>query len=139
MAAKSPAIAAGPVEREIVARLAAAKFRLRFDKVALRFVTLVKAALAGAVPEGESVVFTITAPIRSPAKAALAVESLARACPPGSERRATIHDNEVRVRRLTGVPKRMPRALGFVHNVESDAGAVLDLAEARLTETSGKD
>jgi hypothetical protein len=139
MAAKSPAIAAGPVEREIVARLAAAKFRLRFDKVALRFVARVKAALAGAVPEGESVVFAITAPIRSPAKAALAVESLARACPPGSERRATIHDNEVRVCRLTGVRKRMPRALGFVHNVESDAGAVLDLAEALLTDPNRED
>jgi hypothetical protein len=139
MAAKSPAIAAGPVEREIIARLAAAKFRLRFDKVALRFVTLVKADLAGAVAEGESVVFTIAAPIRSPAKAALAVESLGRACPPGAERRATIHDNDVRVRRLTGVPIRMPSALGFVHGVESDAGAVLDLAEARLTGLNGKD
>ena len=136
---KIPGDAADSVEREIIARLAAAKLRLRFDKVAQRFVTLVKIALARAVPEGESVIFTITAPIKSPAKAALAVESLVRACPPGAERRAIVHDNEVRARRLTGVAERMPSALGFVYNVESDASAILDLAEARLTGPNGKD
>ena len=38
MVAKSPAIDADTIEREIVARLKAAKLRLRFDKVALQFV-----------------------------------------------------------------------------------------------------
>ncbi len=138
MAAKSPAIDADTVEREIIARLTAAKFRLRFDKVALRFVDGLKAALADVVPEGETVVFTITAPIRLPAKTAQAVESIARSCPPDGERRETVHDNEVRTRRLSGTQKHMPRALGFVHNLESDAGAILALAGARLIERNAK-
>jgi hypothetical protein len=70
MVAESPAIAADTVEREIIARLGAAKLRLRFDKVALRLVGGLKAALASVVPEGETVAFTITAPIRLPAKTA---------------------------------------------------------------------
>ncbi|HEY1781746.1 MAG TPA: hypothetical protein VGG79_15185 [Roseiarcus sp.] len=137
MAAKSEAI--DTVEREIVARVTAAKFRLRFDKVALRFVGGLKAALADAVPEGQTLVFTITAPIRLPKKTALALEGLARSCPPDAGRRETLHDNKVRARRLTGVPRHMPRALGFVHTVESDAGAILILAEALLLAPNGKD
>ena len=50
------------------------------------------------------------------------------------ECRKTIHGNRVRVRRLTGVSKAMPRLLGFVHNSDADAGLILDLAEARLRE-----
>ena len=74
MVAKSPAIDADTIEREIIARLEAAKLRLRFDKVALRLVGGLKAALASVVPEGETVVFTISAPIRLPAKTAVALE-----------------------------------------------------------------
>ena len=91
------------------------------------------------MPEGQSLVFTIAAPIRLPKKTALALESLARSCPPDAERRETVHDNEVRARRLTGVPRHMPKALGFVHNVESDAGAIFTLAEALLLAPNGKD
>jgi hypothetical protein len=54
------------------------------------------------------------------------------------ERREIVHGNEVRTRRLKGVPKHMPKVLGFVHNLESDAGAILALAEAQLL-NSGKD
>ena len=49
-----------PVEREIHERAAAAKIRLRFDRSVLRLLDGVKAALADAVPEGQSVVFTVT-------------------------------------------------------------------------------
>jgi hypothetical protein len=52
MVAKPPVIDADMVEREIIARLRAAKLRLRFDKVALRLVGRLKAALASVVPEG---------------------------------------------------------------------------------------
>jgi hypothetical protein len=139
MATKSPATGAETVERKIGARLTAAKFRLRFDKVALRLASGLKAALASSVPEGQSLVFTITAPIRLPGKTATALESMARSCPPDAELGEVIHNNEVRVRRLTGVPRHMPKALGFVHNPESDAGAILTLAEALLLAPNGKD
>jgi hypothetical protein len=129
--AKSPVTDADTVEREIIARLRAARLRLRFDKVALRLVGGLKAALASAVPEGQTVVLTISAPIRLPGKTAAALEDIARAAP-DAERREIVHENQVRTRRLTGVPKHMPRVLGFVHSADSDAGAILTLAEARL-------
>ena len=136
MPAKSPVLDNDPVEREIVARLRAAKLRLRFDRVALRVVGRLKAAFAN-FPEGQTVIFTISAPIRLPAKTAVALEEMLRSGSPGAQRRKTVHDNEVRTRRLTGVPKHMPKVLGFVHNVELDAGAILDLAEARLLDQNG--
>ena len=132
MVAKSPVIDADMVEREIIARLRVAKLRLRFDKVALRVVGGLKAALASVVPEGQTVVFTISAPIRLPGKTAAALENMLRSDSPDAGRREIVHDNEVRTRRVRGVPKHMPKVLGFVHNFESDAGAILALAEARL-------
>jgi hypothetical protein len=54
MVAESPSIDPNVVEREIIAQFGAAKLRLRFDKVALRLVGGLKAALARAVPEGET-------------------------------------------------------------------------------------
>jgi hypothetical protein len=134
---KSPVINADTIEREIVARLRAAKLRPRFDRVALRFVGGLKAVLASVIPEGQIVVFTISAPIRLPAKTALALENMVRSRPRDAERREIVHDNKVRIRRLEGGPKHMPKVLGFVHSVESDAGAILALAEARLLELNG--
>jgi len=129
---------ADAVEREVIARLRAAKLRLRFDKVALRLVGGLKAALADVVPEGQTVLFTITAPIRLPGKTALALEAMMRSAAPGAERREIVHDNEIRTLRLTGVPRHMPKVLGFVHSAESDAGAILTLAGARLLEPNGE-
>ena len=134
--AKSSVIDADKVEHEIIARLRAAKLRLRSDKVALRLVGRLKAALASVVPEGQTVIFTITAPIRLPGKTAAALENVVRAAP-DAERRKVIHDNAVRTRRVKGVPKHMPKVLGFVHNFESDAGAILALVEARLLDPNG--
>jgi hypothetical protein len=132
MVAKSPASDPDTIEREIIARLRAAKLRLRFDKVALRLVGGLKVALARVVPDGRTVLFTITAPIRLPGKTASAPEHMVRSSPPDAERREVVHGNEVRIRGLRAVRKDMPKALGFVHSAESDAGAVLALAEAWL-------
>ncbi len=123
---------AGAVERYIIARIRAAKLRLRFDKVASRLVGGLTAALASVVPEGQAVVFTISAPIRLPAQTAAALEKMLRDGSMDAERREVVHGNEVRIRWLKGVPKHRPKVLGFVHSVESDAGAILALAEARL-------
>ena len=54
------------LEREIAALAAAAKLRLRFDKVMVRLAGQLKAALGGSVPDGEAVIFTVTAPIKLP-------------------------------------------------------------------------
>ncbi|HEX4198705.1 MAG TPA: hypothetical protein VHZ26_14810 [Caulobacteraceae bacterium] len=130
MSAKSPEPAA--IERTIAEQAAAAKLRLRFDKSVVRLVGGLKAALDGVVPEDQTVVFTVTAPIKVRAKTAAALESLVRGGLPDGELRSVIHGNDVRVRRVTGVSAGMPRVLGFVHNPESDADLILALAEARL-------
>lgn len=120
------------VEREIVERIAAAGLRLRFDKVALRLVASVKAILAGTVPENNTIVFAVTAPIRLPAKTAAELESMVRGGLSGGEIRGLVHGNGVQIRRVTGVPLCMPRVIGFVHNPELDADLILALAESRL-------
>lgn len=120
------------IEREIMERIAAAKLRLRFDKVALRLIDGLKAALAETVPEDQTVIFTLTAPVRLPAKTAAAIEDLVRNGLPDSEVRTTIHGNQAQLRRVAGVPAEMPRVVGFVHNPEADGSLILALAEARL-------
>jgi hypothetical protein len=130
-------IDADTIEREILERLKAAKLKLRFDRVVVRLVGDVKAALAEVVPQRQAVVFTVVAPIKLPAKTIAALAALARDCPPDGERREVLHGNPVRLRRLTGVAPHMPKALGFVHNPDSDAGVILDLAAARLCQRNG--
>jgi hypothetical protein len=120
------------IEREITERIAAAKLRLRFDKVVRRLIDGLKATLAEIVSEDQTIVFTLTAPIKFPAKTAAAIEGLVRDGLPDSEVRNTIHGNHVRLRRVAGVPAEMPRVVGCVHNPESDASLIMALAEARL-------
>jgi len=49
------------VERDIGERVRAAKLQLRFDRVVRRLAGDSKATLASALPEGQSVVITVTA------------------------------------------------------------------------------
>src|SRR5215813_14559689 len=55
------------------------KLRLRFDKVAVRVVEHLRSTLREAVPEGVTVLVTITAPIRLASKTAAALEDKIRA------------------------------------------------------------
>jgi hypothetical protein len=110
--------------------------RLRFDKVALRLVRGVRGALEGAVPEGLSVVFAVTAPIREPAKTMAALAEtirvrLSNGAAPG-ERAETIHGNRIRVRLVTNRSRHPARIAGFVHNPEPSPGALLDMAQLLL-------
>lgn len=120
------------IEREIAEKIRVAKLRLRFDKVAVRVIGGLKGALAEFVPEDQTVIFTLTAPIRLPSRTAAAIEGLVRAGLPDGEVRHTIHNNQVSLHRVAGVPTEMPRVIGFVHNPGSDASLILALARARL-------
>lgn len=126
------------IEEEIVTRIAAAKLRLRFDKAVLRLVGRLKTSLADIVPEGQTVIFTVTAPIKAPGRTAAALERLARDGLPAGDAQDIIHGtilgNQVRLWRVTGLAASMPRVLGFVHNPDSDANLILALAEQRLRE-----
>jgi hypothetical protein len=120
------------IEREIIERIVAAKIRLRFDKAVLRLVSGLKAALAEVIPEGQTLIFTVTAPIRRRAKMAAALEALVRAGLPNGDVRSTVEENDVRLRQVIDVPAHMPKVVGFVHTLESDAGFILALTESQL-------
>ncbi|MEW6437415.1 MAG: hypothetical protein AB1508_09665 [Pseudomonadota bacterium] len=124
------------VEQEIYDQIGAAKIRLRFDRVVLRLVGGLETALADIVPDGESVLFTVSSPIRHPAKTATDVEGLVRGSSAPGERCEIVHSNNVRIRWLTGLPSNMPKVLGFAHHPASDAGIIFSIAEARLREGS---
>ena len=102
----------------------AVKPRLRFDKVVTRLMKRLEATLDGTLPDGMTVLLTVTAPIRLPSKTAAALENkiqtlLGRGSPARDEK-ATIHGNSVRLRLLREVSRRVPRMIEFVHNSDSD-------------------
>ena len=119
------------IEREI-AEQAGTRLGLRFDKSVQRLIGGLKTALATVVPQDEAIILTVTAPIKLRAKTALVLESLVRQGFPENERFDTIHGNQIRLRRLTGLAPQSPKLLGFVHNPDADSGVILALAEAWL-------
>jgi hypothetical protein len=132
MTAKSRILEAATIELEIGERAGAARLTLRFDKVVRRLTGDLKATLTGVLPEGQSVVITVTAPIKQPAKTAETIENIVQDGLAHGELCKTIYGNKVRVRPINYVAKNMPKVLAFVHNTESDARLILDIAESRL-------
>jgi hypothetical protein len=114
----------------------AAKPGLRFDKVATRLIERLQATLGETVADGMTVLLTVTAPIHLPSKTAATLEGriqqlLGRGAP-GRDEKATIHGNRVRIRLLRGQSERAPKIIGFVHNDDSDAGQLLNVARELL-------
>lgn len=109
------------------------KPRLRFDKVAQRFVADVQSALHDDVGDGTTVLFTIAAPIRLASKTTAALEDQIRALlASGTKELAkTINGNKIHVRieRVTHTPN----VLGFVYTPAPGAAkALLDKALTAL-------
>jgi hypothetical protein len=114
----------------------AAKPHLRFDKVATRLIERLQATLGKTVPDGMTVLLTITAPIRLPSKTAASLEDkiqnlLARGLPRRDEKE-TIHGNRVQIRLLRGGPEQAPKMIGFVHNSDSDPFLLLEITSELL-------
>ncbi len=108
-----------------------AKPRLRFDKVATRLIERLQATLGEIVPDGMTVLLTITAPIRLPSKTAASLEDkiptlLERGSPQRDEKH-TIHGNRVRIRLSRDESERAPKMIGFVHNSDSDPLLLLNM------------
>lgn len=111
------------------------KPHLRFDKVALRFVRDLQGALQNAVPDGKTLILTITAPIRMASKTAGAFESQmkdrlvrGRAYLMLAE---TMQGNQMRARLVKGA-KGASRVLGFVHNPNIDGKVLIEMAQGIL-------
>lgn len=136
IAGKPIAVEATVIKQKFAERSGLTKPRLRFDRVALGFIARLQAALCEFVPDGQAVILTVTAPIRLPSKTAAALEQEIRAClarrSAPVEVKDTIHGNRIRVRLMKGVPGRMSKVIGFVHNPGSDPEILLDLTRSLI-------
>lgn len=96
----------------------ATRVRLRFDKGALRFVADLRHAVGESVPDGKTLIVTITAPIWLAWKTGHALEEKIRArLGRGAskvELRETIHGNRIGVCLTNGEAN--GKVIGFVHN-----------------------
>jgi hypothetical protein len=113
-----------------------AKPRLRFDKVATRLMERLQATVGETVPDGITVLLTITAPIRLPSKTAASLEDKIEALlgrgSPGRDKKDTIHGNHVQIRLLRNDSERAPKVIGFVHNPDSDPLLLLNMTRELL-------
>lgn len=136
IAGKRIAVEVAAIEQGIAGQGDLTKPRLRFDKAVLRLVGALQAALPEVVPDGEAVILTVTAPIRLPSKTAAALETKVRDClahrSAPVEVKDTIYGNQIRVRLVQGVSRRMSKVIGFVHNPESDPDVLLCLTQSLL-------
>jgi hypothetical protein len=133
---KRIALLATAIEARSARRTKLTKPRLRFDRVALGLVDRLRTAVCGSVPQGRTVVVTITAPIRLPWRTAIALEEkirrlvASRAAP--ARRTGTIHGNGIQLHLLKGGTGRTAKLIGFVHNPDSDPAILIDLARSLL-------
>ena len=127
----------------------AAKPGLRFDRVATRLIRRLQTSLDDGVPDGMTVLVTVTAPIRLASKTAAAREAkiptLLGRKSPGRDVHDTIHGHHVRIRLLSDEPQGAPKFIGFVHNADSDhlfllntTGELLELLRAEASRRVAK-
>jgi hypothetical protein len=118
------------------------KPRLRFDRGALGLVDRLQTALCGSVPEGKTVVVTVTAPIRMRSRTAAALQEkirtfvTARTAP--ARFTATIHGNQIQVHLLKGGTSQLTKLIGFVHNPDPDPTILIDVTRALLACTGSR-
>lgn len=114
----------------------AAKPGLRFDKVATRLTERLRAAPGESVPDGTTVLLTVTAPIRLPSKTATSLESKIQALlgrrSPDRDEKDKVYGNRVQIRVLRDGSERAPRLIGFVHNSDSDPLLLLNVTREFL-------
>jgi hypothetical protein len=112
------------------------KPRLRFDKVALRLVARLRDSLQDAVPDGETLVFTITAPIRMWTKTASVLEEAIRdglgRQSSFSNNKHAIHNNHIEVRLVKHGLIGASKVAGFVHNPESEPALIFDMTSSLI-------
>jgi hypothetical protein len=138
VAGKRVAVDVATLKRRGAGQGHTAKPRLRFDKAVTRVMGRLRATLGETVPDGMTVVLTLTAPIRLPSKTAGSLEDriqtlLGRGAPPiHRDDKSTIHGNRVRIRFLRDASGRAPKLIGFVHNSDTDPLLLLNMTRELL-------
>jgi hypothetical protein len=136
LAGKRVAVDITTLKRRATGQSNTDKPRLRFDKVATRLIEGLQATLGKTVPDGMTVLVTITAPIRLPSKTAAALEdkiqTLLGRGSPGRDEKDTIHGNRVQIRLLRDESELAPKMIGFVHNSDSDPLLLLNMTRELL-------
>jgi hypothetical protein len=101
-----------------------------------------QATLGKTVPDGMTVLLTITAPIRLPSKTAASLEdkiqTLLGRGSAGRDEKDTIHGNRIRLQLLRDASGRAPKMIGFVHNSDSDPLLLLNMTRELLESISAK-
>ena len=114
----------------------ASELGLRFDRIVVSVLDHLKLFVGANAPEGLTVLLTLTAPIRTPKKMAVALErEIAALFQNGcseAERSIVLHGNRAELRLVQRAPTRGQGLLGFVHNPDVDAVVILNLAEQWL-------
>jgi hypothetical protein len=136
VAGKRVAIEIAALKLRITGKNNAAKPGVRSDKVATRLIKRLRAALGESVPDGTTVLLTVTAPIRLPSKTGTSLENkiqmlLGRRSPDRAEK-DTIHGNRVQIRLLRDGSEQAPKLIGFVHNSDSDPLLLLNMTREFL-------
>jgi hypothetical protein len=112
--------------------LSASKLGLRFDRVVVRVLGDLRYFAEAATPHGVTILVTITAPIRLPAKTVndlrREISALLSAGTSHEDQSATFQSNGVRMRLVEHSSERAPKLIGFVHNPDSAPKPLLDLA-----------
>lgn len=108
------------------------KLGLRFDRVVVRLLGEIRQSIEQYVPKDMTVIMTITAPIKHPAKTADEVTKEIRdhlkSGAQGEDRALMIFDNNVQLRIANSFPKQTTKFVGLVHNPDVEATMLLDLA-----------
>ncbi len=137
VAGKKVAVEIATLKRRGPGQAHEAKPHLRFDRVATRLMERLEATFSDTVPAGTTVLLTVTAPIRLPAKTAASLEEKIRTLvgrrSNGRYEKDTIHGNRVQIRVLRHKSERAPKLIGFVHNPDSDPLLLLNMAAELLT------
>lgn len=136
IAGKRIAVEVTTVKLPIADQTDLTKPRLRFDRVARRLVTRLQDALRDSVPDGTTVILTITAPIRLPSKTAETLEDNIRACLARQSTQVqckdTIHGNQIRIRLVKSSSRQISKVIGLVHNPDSDPDMLLHMTQSLL-------
>lgn len=108
--------------------------RLRFDRTAVGLVRRLQAALSKSVPDGNTVVVTITAPIRQDSKTGVVLDNKIREllATRRAQLKATIYGNRIQVRLLKGGTRQTSKLVGFVHNPEPGPAVLFDVTRFLL-------